>query len=58
MTTEVLVFLSLYNLISCSSQQLERIHLYNNNFISLGKYFPVSSDTNVLNTGLYGPNLK
>lgn len=58
MTTAVLLFLSLYNLISCSSEQLERMHLYNNNFISLGKYFPVSSDTNLLNIGLYWPNLK
>lgn len=53
MTPAALGLLSLYNLISCSSEQLERIHLYSNNFISLGKYFPASSDTNLLNIGLH-----
>lgn len=42
MTTAVLLFLSLYYLISCSSEQLERIRLYRNNFNSLAKYFLVS----------------
>lgn len=43
MTSVVLMVLSLYNLISCSSEQLERIHLYKNNLICLAKHFPVLS---------------
>lgn len=43
MTTAVLMVLSLYNLISSSSQQLKRINLYKYNLISLAKYFPVLS---------------
>lgn len=55
MTAAVLMFSSLLNLISCSSEQLERIDLYGNNFNSLAKHFPVSniySDKNLLNIGL------
>lgn len=55
MTIAVLMFLSLYNLFSCSSEQLERINLYKNNLILLLNIFPVSSlysDTNLLNIGL------
>lgn len=61
MTTAVLVFLSSYYLISCSSEQLERIHLYRNSFNSLAKYFPVSGlyySTNLLNVGLCWPHSK
>lgn len=61
MTTAVLMFLSLYNLISCSSEQLEKINLYKNNLILLLNIFPVSSlysDTNLLNIGLRWPHLK
>lgn len=54
-------FLSLYNLISCSSEQLKRINLYKNNFISLAKHFPVPrvySNTNLLNIRLCWPLLE